>query len=90
MGTDKAIRKDTPMYTAQIVDGSFHISHNGNGKMRANSKIGIVRLIMSNLVARKMDTVTITAEINGVYTEMKVRKYEGLIYIRESFSILVI
>lgn len=82
------------MYTAQIVDGSFHVTFDGSGKMRANSKIGIVRLIMTNVVARKANKsdgyVTITAEINGVYTEMKVRKYEGLIYIRESFSILVI
>lgn len=87
------------MYTAQIVDNTFHISYHKDtpctrGGIRANSKIGIVNLIMGNYRARKANKsdgyVTITAEINGVYTEMKVRKYEGLIYIRESFSILVI
>lgn len=76
------------MYTAKLnSDGVFHITKDGSGKMRANSKRGIINLIMSNTWARYilsiMDTVTVTYEDDSKFVEMKISKCEGLIYIRD-------
>lgn len=83
------------MYTAQLLDtGIFHITLNGNGKMRAKSKVGIINLIMSNrwsaYLLSIMDHVTITYEDSNKFVEMKVTKCDGLIYIKDAVSVMVI
>lgn len=74
------------MYTAQQIDGTFAITFGGTGKMRANTKKGIVNLIMSNRYAAYllsiMDYVIVTFEDDARFVEMRITKCQGLIYIR--------
>lgn len=78
------------MYTAQQIDGTFHISpatvNPGKG-MRANSKMGILNLIMSNRYAAYlvdiMGHVVVTFEDDAKLVEMQITKCQGLIYIRK-------
>lgn len=79
------------MYTAIRVDNSFHVAINGHGKMKSHSKIGIIRLIMTNILAWRdladKGFVTITTHANGSYLEMKVaRRDDGVLIILDMFS----
>jgi hypothetical protein len=80
------------MYTAQQIEGTFAITHNGNGKMRARGKMGIVNLIMSNRYAAYLLSIVghviITFEDDARYVEMTVTKCQGLIYIRNVVTLM--
>ena len=84
------------MYTAQHVDGTFAITINNTATkgMRAKSKLGILNLITTNIYAqyliKLMGYITVTFEDGGKYVEMRIRRYEGLMYIDECYVTMVI
>lgn len=78
------------MYTAVRVDNSFHVAINGHGRMRSNSKIGIIRLIMTNIFAWRdladKGFVTITTWANGRYIELQIAREHGQLVLINTFS----
>lgn len=78
------------MYTALRIDNSYHVSRDGHGKMRSNSKIGIIRLIMTNILAwrdlAEKGFVTVTSYTSGRYVELKIARQNGQLVIIDGFT----